>query len=89
MTYKVIEKRFLWYRAGDLLSDEDELKYTNNLEKWVNAGYIEEVKGSKKKSDVDLDLNDDGKVDEKDAGIASKVMNVIKKKKKKSKKKKK
>ena len=36
-----------------------------------------------KKVKVNLDLNKDGKVDKKDASIASKVMNAVKKGKKK------
>ena len=41
-----------------------------------------------KKQDSSLDLNGDGKVDKKDAKIASKVMNAIRRKKKKTTKKK-
>lgn len=45
--------------------------------------------GFKKKEEVkevNLDLNNDGKIDHKDASIASKVMNVVKKKKMRNKK---
>lgn len=46
----------------------------------------DEVKSLGETPEINLDLNNDGKVDSKDASIASKVMNSIKKKKKSNKK---
>lgn len=53
-------------------------------EQWFcsKCGDVVEVKD--KKPEPELDLNDDGKVDEKDARIASKVMNRVRWPKKKT-----
>ena len=48
----------------------------------------EPVQSIKKEESINLDLNNDGKIDAKDASIASRVMNAVKNKKKSSKKKK-
>ena len=75
------------------MKTKEQLK--KEIETWegVNKYIVKEAKeklkelGESDSEELDLDLNNDGKVDEKDASIASKVMNKIKKdKKKKSKK---
>lgn len=48
------------------------------VEKNVNKPVSVQMK--EKKEEVNLDLNNDGKVDKKDASIAGKVLNVTKKK---------
>ena len=63
-------------------------RINEEFKKQLNAKEgIKKPKKSKKKKD-ELDLNGDGKVDSKDASIASKVMNAVKSKIKKKKSKK-
>ena len=79
--FKVKEK-FLWFKEGDMLDDKEV------QESWIVKGHVEPDKPKKgKKKKVKLDLNGDGKVDSKDASLASKVMNAVKKKKRSKKKK--
>ena len=62
------------------------------FENWYKShSDLEEYQGTKqvkKSKKVNLDLNNDGKIDKKDSKIASKVMNAVKKLKKNKKNKK-
>lgn len=76
MAYKA-KIDFLWYRIGDIVNEDKEL--AENIKAWLSQNLIEEVG---KEPELDLDLNNDGKIDKKDATIASKVMNRVRKRKK-------
>ena len=52
-----------------------------------NTIEVKETASKKKKEKIDMDLNNDGKVDEKDMSIAGKVLSSARKNKKNKKKK--
>lgn len=85
MTYKVNED-FLWFKAGQELSDEDVSVYKpEHVKKWVEAKHVSVVDVEE---EVNLDLNGDGVVDEKDVSIAAKLMGKARQKGKSLKKRK-
>lgn len=86
------KENFLWYRLGAVIPDNEIEEHPNWKEfceeqiiKKPELKPVEVVKEEVKVEEVPLDLNKDKVVDSKDAKIASKVMNEVKKKKKKEK----
>lgn len=72
MVKKIIAKEdFLWYKTGQEIAEKD-----------YNPGWIHLVTITDSSFNKELDLNNDGKIDGKDASIASKMLNSIKKSKK-------
>lgn len=62
--------------------DAKEGKFCKRCGDNVKIDSVQEFKEKHVKEDVNLDLNNDGVVDAKDAKIASKVMNKVRKNKK-------
>ena len=62
---------FLWYTGCKAI---DEVKDADHIKGWLNAGLIVKV-GNAPVVKESLDLNNDGKVDKKDAKKASRVLN--------------
>lgn len=72
---------FLWYKKGEEVS-ELELKANPNWARYVSGSVKPQTPVKEGVKADDLDLNDDGVVDGKDASIASKVMNKVRAQKK-------
>jgi len=84
---------FLWYKKGQIITDEDlkdsKPKY---LKHWLNKQFVkvidEEVKETKEE-DNDFDINNDGVVDDKDVSLMARALGSRGGKKKKPSRKKK
>ena len=63
------------------MSKRDEIKRKREILKALLSGKKEKVVKRDKKKEVDADLNDDGKVDEKDLDLAREAVAKAKKKK--------
>lgn len=66
------KQAFLWYSYRDEIKEEDLV----HCEYWEKQGLVELIKPVKEanKEELDLDVNNDGKVDEKDVSVMAKVI---------------
>lgn len=83
MKYEI--KTFIMrFKPGDVLSGEELIKEGIDANKWVKEGLIIALPDKPlSQEEKKMDLNNDGKLDEKDSKIASSVLNAFKSKKNK------